>query len=94
VPATSGLFHFEDRMDKHETTTQMATEAANTMAGPIAKAAPPVAVSAATVAGLSLSEWVLLATLIYTIAQMITLWRDKWGGRNQIKKVMAWLRKR
>ncbi|WP_299307852.1 hypothetical protein [uncultured Croceicoccus sp.] len=33
------------------------------------KAAPPIAVSGVTAAGMSLQDWVLVATLVYTIAQ-------------------------
>lgn len=35
------------------------------------KAAPPVAVSAASVAGLPLSEWVYILTILYLIAQIV-----------------------
>lgn len=41
------------------------------------KASPPVAVGALTVAGVSLSDMVLLATLVYTVSQIIFLFRDK-----------------
>ncbi len=34
------------------------------------KAAPPVAVSSIMVAGLSLQEWVLIVTLLYTVLQI------------------------
>lgn len=34
------------------------------------KAAPPVTVTGITLAGISLNEWVLLFTLIYTILQI------------------------
>ncbi|API58451.1 hypothetical protein BSL82_03340 [Tardibacter chloracetimidivorans] len=33
------------------------------------KAAPPVAVSTAALAGMSLQDWVLVATLVYTVIQ-------------------------
>ena len=39
------------------------------------KAAPPIAVAGADVAGLSLPEWVLVATLIYTLLQIYLLVR-------------------
>lgn len=42
-----------------------------------AKAAPPVAVSGLTVAGLPLQDWVLLLTAIYTLAQLFVLVRDR-----------------
>lgn len=38
------------------------------------KSAPPLAISAAiTVGGVTLQEWVLLATLIYTVMQAVAL---------------------
>lgn len=37
--------------------------------GEITKAAPPVSVTGLTLAGVSLNEWVLLATLFYTLLQ-------------------------
>lgn len=40
------------------------------------KVAPPVAVSGAALAGMSLQDWVLIATLIYTVVQtVLALWR-------------------
>jgi hypothetical protein len=45
-------------------TTEHTTEGATTL---VAKVAPPVTVSLATVAGYQVSELVLWATLIYTI---------------------------
>lgn len=44
------------------------------------KAAPPVSVTGLSLAGVGLSDWVLLATLIYTVLQSIAL-------------VSRWLRK-
>lgn len=40
------------------------------IAGEITKAAPPVSVTGLTLAGVSLNEWVLLATLFYTVLQI------------------------
>lgn len=34
------------------------------------KASPPIVVSGAAVAGISLQEWVLTATLVYTVLQI------------------------
>lgn len=48
-----------------------------------AKTAPPVAVSIFTLAGHPLQDWVLIATLVYTVLQIILLWpkfRD-WNKR-------------
>lgn len=45
----------------------------------VIKAAPPVAVSAgAAVLGLTLNEWVAIATLLYLALQAYFLVRDKW----------------
>ena len=53
-----------------------------------AKTAPPVAVSLFTLAGHPLQDWVLMATLVYTVLQIILLWprfrnwnRRRGGGR-------------
>lgn len=52
-------------MKEHDvSTTQHATESAGAIA---AKAAPPVSVSIASVAGYQVSEILLWATLIYTV---------------------------
>jgi hypothetical protein len=51
-----------------------------------ARAAPTLTVGGLTLFGVALSDWVLLATLIYTILQVGFLLRDKWylprKGRN------------
>lgn len=44
-------------------------------AGAVGKAAPPIAVSTAAIAGLSLQDWVLIATLAYTLLQIALLIR-------------------
>jgi hypothetical protein len=36
----------------------------------VTKASPPVAVTGISLAGVSLNEWVLIATLLYTILQI------------------------
>lgn len=42
----------------------------NELAGEITKAAPPVSVAGLSLAGVTLNEWVLIATLAYTLLQM------------------------
>lgn len=42
------------------------------------KATPPVTVGAMTIFGYQLSDWVLIATLIYTLLQTYFLVRDKY----------------
>lgn len=42
-----------------------------------AKLSPPVAVTGLTFAGVSLQDWVLVATLVYTIFSLFFLIRDK-----------------
>lgn len=37
------------------------------------KASPPIMVSGAAVAGFSLQDWVLIATLVYTVLQIALL---------------------
>lgn len=47
------------------------------------KAAPPLAVTAATFMGLTLQEWVYVATLVYTLMQLYFLIKDRYfGGGN------------
>lgn len=41
-------------------------------------AAPPVSVSALTLLGVPLADWVVILTGIYTIASIFFLFRDKW----------------
>jgi len=50
-------------------------EGASEYAGAVGKAAPPIAVSTAAIAGLSLQDWVLAATLAYTLLQIVFLLR-------------------
>lgn len=42
------------------------------------RAAPSVAVGGLTLFGVGLADWVLIATLIYTLLQVGFLLRDKW----------------
>lgn len=42
-----------------------------------AKVAPPATIGALTFAGVDLSQWVLLATLVYTLLQITFLIRDR-----------------
>lgn len=50
----------------------------------VGKASPPIAVSAATIAGVTLQDWVLLATLVFTLvslAHLVWKWlRELRGG--------------
>lgn len=39
----------------------------------VTKASPPIAVTGASIAGMSLQEWVLVATLVYTVLQIALL---------------------
>ena len=41
------------------------------------KAIPPVAISAITVLGVPLNEWVFILTIIYTVLQITFFLRDK-----------------
>lgn len=45
------------------------------------KLAPPVAVTAYTIAGHQLSEWLIISTLIYTWLQICLLLRKMWLER-------------
>lgn len=42
------------------------------------KAAPPVTVGTLALAGIPLSDWLLIFTIAYTILQIFFLLRDKW----------------
>lgn len=48
---------------------ELSTGAASSVAGMAAKSAPPVAVSGMTLAGYSLNDWVLVATLLWIATQ-------------------------
>ena len=43
-----------------------------------AKAAPALTVGGLTLAGVGLADWLLAVTLVYTLAQLFFLLRDKW----------------
>lgn len=47
------------------------------MAVEAAKAAPPITVVGMTLGGVSLQEWVLILTAVYTVLQIGFLLRDK-----------------
>lgn len=49
-----------------------------------AKTSPPIAVGITYLAGIPLSTWVLIATLVYTMLQTYFLLRDKWW-RERVK---------
>lgn len=51
----------------------------NELAVAAAKLSPPVTVAAVTVAGASLQDWVLAATLLYTVLQIGLLVRKTWN---------------
>ena len=53
------------------------SETETTVVEVIAKSSPPVVVSGLALGGVSLSEWVLLATLLYTLLATFFLIRDK-----------------
>lgn len=50
------------------------------------KAAPPIAITAATLAGLSLQEWVYVMTILYTLMligqKLAQFWRWLQRGKN------------
>lgn len=54
-----------------------------------AKAAPPVAGTLMNFAGVHVNDWLALATLVYTVCLLITLWRDRWGGRELIRCLLV-----
>lgn len=39
----------------------------------VAKASPPIAVSGLTLAGVQLQDWLIMATILYTLIQIIIL---------------------
>lgn len=43
----------------------------------LSKTSPPVVVTGLTLGGVSLNEWVMIATLAYTVLQLFFLVRDK-----------------
>jgi hypothetical protein len=63
------------------TKTELAAEAV--------RVSPPVTVAGLSLAGISLQDWVLVATLVYTVVSLFFLIRDKvyipWKVRNGSK---------
>ena len=55
----------------------------------VTKTSPPVVVSGLWLGGISLNQWVLIATLAYTLLQTYFLLRDKWWLPRQAKKAAA-----
>jgi ABC-type transport system involved in cytochrome c biogenesis permease subunit len=45
----------------------------NEVVGETIKAAPPVGVVGASLAGITLNQWVMIATLVYTVLQIALL---------------------
>lgn len=79
MSAASWRFHLGWGMGKEE---ELVTAAA---AAGVAKSAPPVVVSGMTLAGYSLNDWVLVATLIWIAVQLVWfVWsniiRPRFGG--------------
>lgn len=50
----------------------------DTATGIALKAAPPAGVGGLTILGVSLPDWILILTLIYTVLGLIALIRDKY----------------
>lgn len=57
----------------------------NDVVASAAKAAPPVSVSGGLLLGLDLSQWLIVATLVYTLLQIVFLIRDKVFGMKDDK---------
>lgn len=49
------------------------------------KAGPAIAVSGLTFMGVALSDWLILLTIVYTLAQLGFLVRDKWWRQRKGK---------
>lgn len=60
-------------MSHHDTTVE------------VLKASPTITVTGLTLFGVSLSEYVLIATLIYTLLQLYFLLRDKWWAPRKVR---------
>lgn len=54
-----------------------------TLMGAAGKLSPPIGVAAASVAGMSLQDWVLAATLLYTVLMIAKLLWDWFKGRKR-----------
>ena len=57
------------------------TQIQSEYAAAVYKITPGVAVTTATIAGVTLQEWVLIATLIYTVLQTALLIKKWWRER-------------
>jgi uncharacterized membrane protein len=73
-------------------TTETATTATTTAAATVAKLAPPVTVAGFTLNGISLQDWVLYLTVIYTLLMIAhKVWSMgvdwQWWGKNTKRKV-------
>lgn len=51
----------------------------------VMKMTPPAAVAGLTIAGIALSDWLLMFTLLYTILNVFFLLRDKWWRQRNKK---------
>ena len=49
------------------------------------KALPTVTVGGLTLFGVVLSDWVMILTIAYTLAQLYFLLRDKWWRQRKVK---------
>lgn len=63
----------------------MTHENYNELAVAAAKLSPPLTIAAVTVAGATLQDWVLTATLLYTVLQIGLLVRKTWNEYKQRK---------
>lgn len=48
------------------------------VAAELAKASPPVSVAGLHFCGVSLADWTLILTMLYTLCMLFFLFRDKW----------------
>nr|DAG16836.1 MAG TPA: holin [Caudoviricetes sp.] len=56
------------------------------MISTLIQASPPVTVSVITILGLTLHEWVYVATIIYTIVAIATLIKKHWLNKDNEQK--------
>lgn len=57
----------------------------HTVAAEVAKMSPPASVAGLALSGVSLSDWLIVATLIYTALNIYFLLRDKWWRQRKRK---------
>ena len=50
------------------------------------RTAPPIGISGAMLLGLTLSDWVLVCTLVYTLASLFFLIRREWRRSKEEKR--------